>query len=94
MAQGYIPGIVAAIATFGAIAGITLHSNSSNSVLVAEPRSLPTHSLDEPTFLVVAGGGAPSYNEIALEKKCAIFPAHPLSFGQIGGCPHHLFCQW
>ena len=93
MAQGYIPGIVAAIATFGAIAGITLHSNSSNSVLVAEPRSLPTHSLDEPTFLVVAGGGAPSYNEIALEKNVRYFQRTRSHLGKSVAAPTIFFAN-
>lgn len=71
-----IVSLLAAIATLSAIVGLTLQSNSSDSSSALSPRGdsrSPNNTAQSPAFLVVAGGGAPSYNEIALEKNVRYF---------------------
>ncbi|MEO0986016.1 MAG: Caspase domain-containing protein [Cyanobacteria bacterium J06639_14] len=70
-------GLIAMTALLGAIAGVTI---TRGSVLELRPlevlRNQPAHADNrEPstTFFVTAGGGAPSYNEIALEKNVRYF---------------------
>ncbi|MGD1942397.1 MAG: Caspase domain-containing protein [Leptolyngbyaceae cyanobacterium] len=64
-----------AIATGFAVATLTTPSVSSISESVLEPDSptVVSSRAGAPSFLVVAGGGAPSYNEIALEKNVRYF---------------------
>lgn len=70
-------GLLAGTVVFGAIAGIgLLQSPDAASVSIAAPSPEQIASAEsalETSFLVVAGGGAPSYNEIALEKNVHYF---------------------
>ncbi|NER81542.1 MAG: caspase family protein [Leptolyngbya sp. SIO1D8] len=72
-------GILAAIALLGAFAGVTVFQRSLAGWLPFHVRLLSHQwgqaEIRQPStrFLVVAGGGAPSYNEIALEKNVQYF---------------------
>ncbi|NEQ45925.1 MAG: Caspase domain-containing protein [Leptolyngbya sp. SIOISBB] len=72
-----LSSLLLAIAALGVTAGITLQSRSSTSTgvdsTIADSDSPSTNSAQAPAFLVVAGGGAPRYNEIALEKNVRYF---------------------
>lgn len=78
MVQGKLHSALAAIALVSAIMGTTaMHSSVPNpfSWALATSTQPSTHPENSPatSFFVVAGGGAPSYNEIALEKNVHYF---------------------
>jgi hypothetical protein len=58
--------------TFGFLVGLLSVSPSINSK-VAHANTFSTCNSTAPNFLVMAGGGAPAYNEIALEKNVLYF---------------------
>lgn len=72
------PKLFAGLVSLGAIAAVSAwHPAVSDSTSLTEPGSdLPaeqTRTAGPTSFFVVAGGGAPSYNEIALEKNVRYF---------------------
>lgn len=77
MTRRHLLGIFLGMVAVGAIASTALQSRSSDEMTEgtaeAEGRSRVASALNTPAFLVVAGGGAPSYNEIALEKNVRYF---------------------
>ncbi|MEM9116821.1 MAG: Caspase domain-containing protein [Cyanobacteria bacterium P01_F01_bin.56] len=84
-----ISSLAIAIAALGTTAAIAVYSGASQSTAVtgimADSSSPSIDSPDlaqTPAFLVVAGGGAPSYNEIALEKNVRYFQRTLAQLGQ------------
>ncbi|MGD1907746.1 MAG: Caspase domain-containing protein [Leptolyngbyaceae cyanobacterium] len=70
--HGLIAGLVVASALITSLLG---HGSRSGSILPLAHRPTLAQGQDgnDTRFLVVAGGGAPSYNEIALEKNVLYF---------------------
>ncbi|MEM6517843.1 MAG: Caspase domain-containing protein [Cyanobacteria bacterium P01_C01_bin.70] len=77
MADVRLPAIALTIAAFSTLAVTALQSGSSSSSAEGTDQVSPGETVTDAetasTFLVVAGGGAPSYNEIALEKNVWYF---------------------
>ncbi|HEY9888178.1 MAG TPA: hypothetical protein V6D02_07235, partial [Candidatus Obscuribacterales bacterium] len=80
-------GMLGAIAIAGAMVAIALAQASSGLFASFSAPSTPVTAALQGTataFLVVAGGGAPSYNEIALEKNVHYFQR---TLAHLGGEP-------
>lgn len=70
-----ISSLILALAALGVTVGLTRQSDLAISTEVASSvvEAPAPDSAQAPAFLVVGGGGAPSYNEIALEKNVRYF---------------------
>jgi Caspase domain len=62
-----------AIATQPSLNGVNLQSSSPLGSTSHANQNLASNSATVPDFLVLGGGGAPSYNEIAIEKNVLYF---------------------